>query len=145
VTRSGAHLPAEGTLPALTGATTWLNSEPLTQESLRELIHQWPLRKRGHTEQLGPTVWALQCVRGAEGADREGRAAQARKSSLDATRSQLLIRPRRRPHRRSGIVLTTDHLDGGHHVEEIISAEEVSLCVEHEAIEGRADGPHRVQ
>jgi hypothetical protein len=35
MTRSGAHLPAEGTLPALTGATTWLNSEPLTPESLR--------------------------------------------------------------------------------------------------------------
>jgi thioredoxin family protein len=35
MTHSGAHLPAEGTLPALNGATTWLNSEPLTPESLR--------------------------------------------------------------------------------------------------------------
>ncbi len=32
---SGAHLPAEGTLPPFTGATTWLNSEPLTPEGLR--------------------------------------------------------------------------------------------------------------
>ena len=29
------HLPAEGTLPPFTGATAWLNSEPLTPEGLR--------------------------------------------------------------------------------------------------------------
>src|SRR4029077_9452745 len=28
-------LPVEGTLPALTGATTWLNSPPLTPEALK--------------------------------------------------------------------------------------------------------------
>jgi hypothetical protein len=32
---SGAHLPAEGSLPSFSGATTWLNSEPLTPEGLR--------------------------------------------------------------------------------------------------------------
>src|SRR5947207_15356356 len=31
----GVHLPAEGTLPPLSGATAWLNSEPLTPEGLR--------------------------------------------------------------------------------------------------------------
>jgi hypothetical protein len=46
---------------------------------------------------------------------------------------------------RSGIGLRTDHLDGGHHVEQIISAEEVGLCVEEKAIEARADRPHRIQ
>ena len=29
------HLPIEGTLPSLAGATTWLNSQPLTPEGLR--------------------------------------------------------------------------------------------------------------
>jgi hypothetical protein len=38
-----------------------------------------------------------------------------------------------------------DQLDGGHHLEEIISAEAVGLCVEEKAIEARADGPHRIQ
>lgn len=46
---------------------------------------------------------------------------------------------------RSGNVLTTDDLDRGHHAEEIVTAEEVGLCVEHETIEARADGPHRIQ
>ncbi len=32
---SGTALPVEGALPALSGATTWLNSAPLTAESLR--------------------------------------------------------------------------------------------------------------
>ena len=32
---SGVHLPAEGALPPFTGATTWLNSEPVTPEGLR--------------------------------------------------------------------------------------------------------------
>src|SRR5512132_3127952 len=31
----GVHLPAEGTLPPFSGATAWLNSEPLTPEGLR--------------------------------------------------------------------------------------------------------------
>ena len=31
----GVHLPAEGTLPGFSGATAWLNSEPLTPEGLR--------------------------------------------------------------------------------------------------------------
>ena len=31
----GVHLPAEGTLPQFSGATAWLNSEPLTPEGLR--------------------------------------------------------------------------------------------------------------
>src|SRR5439155_26660612 len=31
-----AHpLPVEGTLPSLSGATTWINSQPLTREALR--------------------------------------------------------------------------------------------------------------
>jgi hypothetical protein len=34
-TSPGVHLPAEGTLPPFTGATAWLNSEPLTPEGLR--------------------------------------------------------------------------------------------------------------
>jgi hypothetical protein len=34
-TSPGVHLPAEGTLPPFTGATAWLNSEPLTPEALR--------------------------------------------------------------------------------------------------------------
>ena len=34
-TSHGVHLPAEGTLPPFTGATAWLNSEPLTPEGLR--------------------------------------------------------------------------------------------------------------
>ncbi len=33
--RRHAPLPAEGYLPDFTGATGWLNSEPLTPESLR--------------------------------------------------------------------------------------------------------------
>jgi len=35
MTSFGAHLPAEGSMPPFTGATTWLNSEPLTPEGLR--------------------------------------------------------------------------------------------------------------
>jgi hypothetical protein len=31
----GVHLPAEGTLPPFSGATAWLNSEPLTPDGLR--------------------------------------------------------------------------------------------------------------
>jgi hypothetical protein len=34
-TSPGVHLPAEGTLQPFTGATAWLNSEPLTPEGLR--------------------------------------------------------------------------------------------------------------
>lgn len=34
-TREPASLPFEGTLPSLSGATRWLNSEPLTPEGLR--------------------------------------------------------------------------------------------------------------
>ena len=34
-TSAGVHLPAEATLPPFTGATAWLNSEPLTPEGLR--------------------------------------------------------------------------------------------------------------
>jgi hypothetical protein len=33
-TSLGVHLPAEGKLPPFTGATAWLNSEPLTPEGL---------------------------------------------------------------------------------------------------------------
>jgi len=47
--------------------------------------------------------------------------------------------------RLSGIVLTTHHLDGGHHVEEIISTEEVGLHLEVEALERRAQRPNRIQ
>jgi hypothetical protein len=46
---------------------------------------------------------------------------------------------------RSGIVFTTDLLDGGDQVEEVISAEEVGLHVEEEAIERRADRPNGIQ
>ena len=35
MTSFGVHLPAEGSMPSFTGATTWLNSEPLTPEGLR--------------------------------------------------------------------------------------------------------------
>jgi hypothetical protein len=35
MTSLGVHLPAEGSMPSFTGATTWLNSEPLTPEGLR--------------------------------------------------------------------------------------------------------------
>jgi Thioredoxin like C-terminal domain len=35
MTSPGVHLPAESWLPPLTGATTWINSEPLTPEGLR--------------------------------------------------------------------------------------------------------------
>jgi len=28
MTSFGVHLPAEGSMPSFTGATTWLNSEP---------------------------------------------------------------------------------------------------------------------
>jgi hypothetical protein len=35
MTYPGVHLPAEGTLPPFAGATAWLNSEPITPESLR--------------------------------------------------------------------------------------------------------------
>ena len=31
----GVHLPAEGWLPSFSGATAWLNSDPLTPEGLR--------------------------------------------------------------------------------------------------------------
>ena len=51
----------------------------------------------------------------------------------------------RSPKIASGIVLTTRHLDGGHYVEEIISAEEVGLHVEVEALGRRAQGPDRIQ
>ncbi len=35
MTSFGVHLPAEGSMPSFTSATTWLNSEPLTPEGLR--------------------------------------------------------------------------------------------------------------
>jgi hypothetical protein len=35
MTSFGVHLPAEGSMPSFTGATKWLNSEPLTPEGLR--------------------------------------------------------------------------------------------------------------
>ena len=35
MTSFGVHLPAEGSMPSFTGATTWLSSEPLTPEGLR--------------------------------------------------------------------------------------------------------------
>jgi len=41
-----AHpLPVEGTLPSLAGASTWLNSQPLTPEALRGKV--------GHRRRIG--------------------------------------------------------------------------------------------
>jgi thiol-disulfide isomerase/thioredoxin len=37
-TPSGVHLPIEGVLPSLGGATAWLNSEPLTAAGLRRKV-----------------------------------------------------------------------------------------------------------
>jgi thiol-disulfide isomerase/thioredoxin len=38
MTREGTHLPVEGELPSLGGATGWLNSQPLTSRSLRAKV-----------------------------------------------------------------------------------------------------------